>query len=63
MTLFFKIYILSLFFFRCFTEIKGLFWKNWAAIQCLLFGTIAAAIFAISLVRNYKLYWQFDIAI
>ena len=45
---------LSVYFtdFRCFMETKGLFWKNWAAGQCLLYGTIAAAMFSISLVSK-----------
>ena len=41
------------FCYRCFTEMKGLIWKNWAAIQCLVYAVIAAAVFSVSLVSHF----------
>lgn len=41
---------------RCYTEVKGTFWKNWAAIQCLIFTVVAASVFAISLVPYSSLH-------
>lgn len=41
---------------RCYTEIKGTLWKNWAALQCLLFASLAASMFAISLVPYSSLH-------
>ncbi|XP_052269066.1 lipase maturation factor 2-like isoform X2 [Dreissena polymorpha] len=37
-------------FIRCFTEIKEVFWKNWAAVQCAIFTLVGASMLAISLV-------------
>jgi len=36
---------------RCFSEVKGVFWKNWAAVQVVIFTIVGATMFSISLVR------------
>ncbi|XP_060608284.1 lipase maturation factor 2-like [Ruditapes philippinarum] len=41
---------------RCYTEVKGSFWKNWAATQVLIYTVIGATMFAISLVPYSSLH-------